>query len=216
MSIWEKTIFKGHSSYSGDVKVTENSGVRRLVAGGHTQSQTIKSNGRTGQGCWDDMVPEDLSLSADSRVLILGLGGGTSAKILSKKFGPLVIDGVDIDPLIVDIGRKYFYVNEPNLNVHIADAKEFVKGVRFKYDLICLDVFIAGKIPEDIERKEFLSDIKNILAPGGVLSINKIFSGKEEQNNFEDLVRSVFPVVASHVVRGDPRLDNVIVYARDL
>ena len=216
MSIWEKTLFKGHSDYSGNVKVTEGSGVRRLVAGGHTQSQTLKPNGRTGQKYWDDMVPEHLSLGADSRVVILGLGGGTSAKIISERFGPLAIDGVDIDPLIIDLGRKYFYVNQPNLNVYVTDAKKFVKEARFKYDLICLDVFLAGQVPADIEQKKFLEDVKSILAVGGTLSINKIFSGIEELQRFEDLIRSVFPVIKSHMVRGDPRLDNVIVYAQDM
>ena len=214
MSIWEKTLFRGYSDYSGDVKVTEGSGIRRLVAGGHTQSQTLKPNGATGQKYWDDMVPLELSLGADNRVLILGLGGGTSAKIISKRFGPLAIDGVDIDPLIIDLGRKYFYVNQPNLNVYITDAKKFVKEARFKYDLICLDVFLAGQVPADVEQKEFLADVKSILGDRGSLSINKIFSGREELQGFEDLIRSGFPLVTSHVVRGDPRLDNVIVYAQ--
>ncbi len=214
MSIWEKTLFKGHSSFNGDIKVAENSGTRRLVAGSNTQSVSINSNGKTGLRYWDDMVPVDVSLDADARVLILGLGGGTTAKIITKRFGPIAIDGVDIDPLMIELGKKYFDMNDSNLKIHVGDAIDFVKKARYKYNLICLDVFVAGSIPSKIETKEFISSVKNILVQEGVCTINKIFSGKEEQTAFESLVRSVFPSIESSVVSGDPRLDNVIIYAR--
>ena len=192
----------------------ENSGVRRLVAGGHTQSQTLKPNGRTGQRYWDGMIPQDITLGVDSRVLILGLGAGTIAKIITKRFGPVVIDGVEIDPLMVELGRKFFAMNEPNLNIHTADAIDFVKEARYKYDLICLDAFVAGTVPKEIETKQFLEKVKGILAADGTVTINKIFSGKSEQENFENFVQSAFPVIESSVVRGDPKIDNVIVYAK--
>ena len=213
MSIFEKTLFKGKSNFNGDIKVTENSGTRRLVAGSNTQSISLKPNGKAGLRYWDDMIPPDIDLNADARVLILGLGGGTTAKIISARFGPIAIDGVDIDPMMIELGKKYFDMSEPNLKVHIGDAVDFVNEARYKYDLICLDVFVAGSVPGKIETKEFISDVKNILADDGVCSINKIFSGKDEQAAFENLVRSVFPVMESSVVRGDPRLDNVIIYA---
>lgn len=214
MSIWEKTLFKGKSNFNGELKVTENSGIRRLVAGNNTQSISLKADGKAGLRYWDDMVPPDISLGADARVLILGLGGGTTAKIISVRFGPIAIDGVDIDPMMIELGKKYFDMSEPNLKIHVGDAVDFVKKARYKYDLICLDVFVAGSVPGKIETKEFIASVKNILAGGGVCSINKIFSGKDEQIAFESLVRSVFPSIESSVVSGDPRLDNVIIYAR--
>ena len=214
MSIFEKTLFKGKSNFNGDIKVTENSGTRRLVAGNNTQSIALKADGKAGLRYWDDMVPQDISLGVDARVLILGLGGGTTAKIITARFGPIAIDGVDIDPLMIELGKKYFDMTEPNLKIHIGDAIGFVKKARYKYDLVCLDVFVAGSVPSKIETKEFISGVKNILADDGICTINKIFSGKDEQLTFESLVRSVFPFLESSVVSGDPRLDNVIIYAR--
>ncbi|HEX7456759.1 MAG TPA: fused MFS/spermidine synthase [Candidatus Nanoarchaeia archaeon] len=215
MSIWEKILFKGQSKFNGEVKVTENSGVRRLVAGGHTQSQTLHPNGNASLRYWYGMVPEEIDLDADSRVLILGLGAGTTAKIITKRFGPIAIDGVEIDPLIVELGKKYFALDQPNLNIIIADASDFIKDARYKYDLICVDVFVAGSVPKEIENREFFEKVKNALADDGIVTVNKIFSGKSEQENFENLVRSVFSVTSSSVVRGDPKLDNVIVHARN-
>ena len=214
MNIWEKILYKGQSKFNGEVKVTENSGLRRLVAGGHTQSQTLNPNGRTSLRYWDGMVPENIDLDADSRVLILGLGAGTTAKIITNRFGSVAIDGVEIDPLMVELGKKYFFLDQPNLNITIADAADFIKDARYKYDLICVDIFVAGSVPKEIESKEFLEKIKNALADSGIVTFNKIFSGKSEQEKFENLIRSAFPVTSSFVVRGDPKLDNVIVHAR--
>lgn len=216
MSIWEKILYKGQSSFNGEVKVTENQGTRRLVASGFTQSQSLRADGLTGLAYWDNMVPSDLSLNSDSRVLILGLAGGTVAKIITNRFGQMIIDGVEIDPLMIELGKKFFFLNEPNLNINIIDAASFVKEARFKYDLICLDIFMGGVVPKEFEKIEFMEDVRQVLKDDGVLAINKIFSGKEELANFEEFVKRIFPVTYSKVVRGDPKLDNVIVYARKL
>jgi len=213
MSIWEKTLFKGESQFNGEVKVTENSGVRRLVAAGFTQSQTLRENGHAGQRYWEGMVPEDLRLGLDARVLILGLGAGTIAKIITGRFGQVTIDGVEIDPLMIELGQKYFALDSPNLNIIIDDAANFVKEARFKYDLICEDIFRGGAVPKEVESKEFLENTKQLLKEKGLVAINKVFSGEKELAEFENFVRGVFPVVHSFVVRGNVKLDNVIVYA---
>lgn len=214
MTIWEKILYKGQSQFNGEVKVTENLGVRRLVAAGFTQSQSLRADGRTGLKYWDGMVPEDFSLDPDARVLILGLGAGTLTKIITMRFGQVTIDGVEIDPLMIELGQKYFALDSPNLNIIIDDAANFVKEARFKYDLICEDIFQGGSVPKEVESKEFLENTKQLLKEKGLVAINKIFSGQKELEEFENFVRSVFPVVHSFVVRGDVKLDNVIVYAQ--
>ena len=214
MSIWEKILYKGQSQFNGEVKVTEHLGIRRLVAAGFTQSQTLRENGHAGQKYWEGMVPPDLSLGPDSRVLLLGLGAGTIAKIITGRFGSVTIDGVEIDPLMVELGKKYFGLDSPNLNIIIDDATKFVKEARFKYDLVCVDLFMGGSVPKEIQSREFLESIKQLLQEKGLLAINKIFSGQKELEDFENFVRSIFPTVHSFVVTGNAKLDNVIVYAQ--
>ena len=214
MSIWEKILYKGQSQFNGEVKVTEHLGIRRLVAAGFTQSQTLRENGHAGQRYWEGMVPPDLSLGPDARVLLLGLGAGTIAKIITERFGRITIDGVEIDPLMIELGQKYFALDSPNLNIIIDDAVKFVKEARFKYDLICTDLFMGGSVPKEFQSREFLEDIKRLLQEKGRVAINKIFSGQKELEDFENFVRSIFPVVHSFVVRGNVKLDNVIVYAQ--
>jgi spermidine synthase len=214
MTIWEKILFRGESPYNGEVKVTEGFGVRKLIASGFTQSQSLNRHGLTGLRYWDSMVPESLSLDRDSRVLVLGLGGGTVPKIITQKFGSIAIDGVEIDPLIVELARKFFNLTEKNVSIFVQDAQDFVNEARYKYDLICLDVFKGGKVPPAMEDLGFLHKVRGLLKETGLLSINKIFSGREELGHFESLVRSVFPKAESFVIKGNIALNNVIIYAR--
>lgn len=213
MNIWEKTLYKGQSEYNGEVKVVENSGYRRLLAHGYIQSQGVRADGRVGHPLWEKLIPPKLSLNQDSRVLLLGLGAGTVAKLVTKKFGKMMIDGVEIDQLIIDLARKYFGMNGPNLNIFVEDAGKFVKEARYKYDFICVDIFEGKRVPKKIESKEFLNAVKNLLKDDGLVSINKIFFGRGEQEKFEGFVREIFPKVDSSVLRGGTRLDNIIVYA---
>jgi spermidine synthase len=214
MSIWEKILYKGQSKFSGEIKVSEINGVRRLIAEGYTQSQISSNQTKTNLLCWESMVPESLSLGSDSRALILGLGGGVVAKIITERFGNIPIDGVEIDPLIVELGKKYFSLDQPNLNIIVADATGFVKEARYKYDLICIDIFVGSKVPKEIEAKEFLEDAKSLLKKGGVMTMNKIFSSEEEREKFEIFFRGVFNQVESIIVKGGLGQKNVAVHAQ--
>ena len=214
MGIWEKTLFKGHSSYSGEVRVVENSGSRRLVVAGYIQSQNVRADGSVGYPLWEKLIPPQISLNKDARVLFLGLGAGTTAKLLLKKFNWITVDGVEIDSLIVELGKKYFALNEPNLNVIVGDAAKYVKEARYKYDFICVDTFKGKEIPKEIETRQFFQSVKNLLKKDGWVSINKIFSGEKQQKEFEDLVASVFSNVDTVFLRSATHLDNMIIYAK--
>ncbi len=213
MSIWEKILFQGESKFNGEIKVSEINGIRRLIAGGYTQSQISSSRTKTNFLYWESMVPESLALDSDSRALILGLGGGTEAKIITKRFGNVAIDGVEIDPLMVELGCKYFSLEQPNLNIIVADAADFVKEARYKYDLICIDTFIGSRVPKEIEAREFLEDAKNLLEKGGVITMNKIFSSEEGRESFEAFIREMFDKVEFSIVKGGLGQKNVVVHA---
>jgi spermidine synthase len=209
MILWKKTLFKGRSDFNGDVRVVEGGGIRRLIASGFTQSQSLRPDGKTGFRYWDAMVPDTLDLEPDPRILLLGLGAGTVSKIITKRFGPIAIDGVEIDPLIVELGKKYFDMREPNLNIFVEDALDFVKKTSYKYDLICLDVFVGGMTPKGVQDREFLERLKSLLRGNGMLTTNSIFhNDKAAAEGFQKLIKSVFKSVQVSSIR-----DNIIIYA---
>jgi len=212
VNIFLKTLYQGKSKVNGEIKVIESFGERRLIAAGYTQSRSLNKNGLTGS-YWDGFVNPMIKLNLEARVLILGLAGGTIAKLLTKRFGLVTIDGVDIDPLMIDLGKKYLDFDERNVNVIIADALKFVKEARYKYDLICVDLFSHGDVAVGAESEGFFENTKKILNRDGLVVINKLFRNRQELKIFTDLLHSIFNKTDILLVRGSIRTDNVIIYA---
>ena len=110
------------------------------------------------------------------RILILGLGGGTLPAAFQRLFPTAAIDTVEIDPAVVRVARKYFAF-EPNPTTHLfeEDGRVFVKRMQkshARYDLIVLDAFDHQYIPEHMLTREFLMEVKSLLAERGVLAAN--------------------------------------------
>ena len=57
------------------------------------------------------------------------------------------IDGVEIDPEIIRVGREYFDMTEPNLNAVIADGRAFLAHIDRRYDVIGVDAYRLPYIP---------------------------------------------------------------------
>jgi len=105
-------------------------------------------------------------------VLILGLACGTSVRQMNMIFDNLEFDGVEIDPEIVEIGKKHFDMKPDNLNIFIMDARRFIKRTNKKYDLILMDLFLGDRIPPHLITLEFFRETKKKLKPGGVIMVN--------------------------------------------
>src|SRR5512141_1596413 len=74
--------------------------------------------------------PEDVK-----RIAIVGLAAGTTARQATAVYGPIPIDGYELDPKIVEVGRKYFGEDIPNLNVHIGDGRWNLDQSPHKYSI---------------------------------------------------------------------------------
>ena len=133
------------------------------------------------------------------RVLMIGLGGGTLASAVSMILPDSEIDVVEIDPAIVRIAKEYFNFR-PNSKVHVKveDGRVFVKRAidrGEKYDLIMLDAFDQLYIPTHMLTKQFLNEVKNILAVEGVLAANTYCVGGRYDNEsvtYESVYGSFF------------------------
>jgi len=131
------------------------------------------------------------------RIAILGLAAGTAARDASLVYGSIPIDGYEIDPVIVDVGRKFFDMNETNLNVYIQDARVGLAASREQYDIISVDAYRPPYIPWHLTTREFFELVYEHLSPQGVLIIN-VGRAPDDRRLVDALgttILSVFPTI---------------------
>ena len=116
------------------------------------------------------------------RILIVGVGGATLPSAFQRLLPSAAIDAVEIDGAVVRVAQRFFGF-EPSAHTRIyeEDGRVFVKRMQrqgVKYDLIVLDAFDHQYIPEHMLTREFLLEVKSILAADGVLAANTYSSSK--------------------------------------
>lgn len=138
-------------------------------------------------------------------ILIIGAGGFTMG--LEDKRNNYVF--VDIDKTLQAISEKYMLPEKLSSNKKfiVADANQFLKESRDKYDLIILDTYSGlNLIPFDLTTREYFMRAKNNLKEGGILVMNIIaapnFKGSQAQN-LDNTIRSVFTHNLQRQVIGD-------------
>ena len=138
------------------------------------------------------------------RIAIIGLAGGTLARQYTAAYGPIPIDGVEIDPAIVEVGRKYFGMNESNLHVYSGDGRTFMRTTAQTYDVVMVDAFQQPYMPFHLTTIEFLQEIKAHLSPTGVVTFTTGHSCTDYQlvQAFVNTLSKVFPSVYMFDVPG--------------
>jgi len=116
------------------------------------------------------------------RILVVGLGGGTLPMTLQKLLPQARIDSVEIDPSVPKVASRFFgFAPGPQSRVLVEDGRVFVKRAQRQgpaYDLVILDAFDHAYVPEHMMTREYLLEVKSLLAPGGVLAANTFSSSR--------------------------------------
>jgi len=149
---------------------------RRLVMneGGGTQS-VAGFPGLYTNGYWDYFAPlVTLCGSAEQKkVLVLGSAGGTIARQMRRLVpGRPMIEGVEIDPLVVEYGYRYFD-NQAYDKVINADGRRFLQESEQRYDLVIVDAYSQQMyVPFHMATREFFQLARQDLAEDGILAMN--------------------------------------------
>src|SRR5262245_35475279 len=119
-------------------------------------------------------------------VLILGAGSGTDVAA-SLLHGSKRIDAVEIDPVIVRLGREHHPdrpYDDPRVNVITDDARHFLRTTPKKYDLVVFALidsltlqssFTSVRLESYMFTEESFRAVRDRLKPGGVLVIYNYF-----------------------------------------
>jgi predicted membrane-bound spermidine synthase len=214
----EGQIYETESSYNY-IQVVERGGTRYLLL---NEGQGIHSVFTPGQpithGTWDYFTSAPffnegpVDISDVKRLGLVGLAAGTIAKQYSVFFGEIPIDGWEIDPVIIEVGRTYFDMTEPNLNAIAADGRYGIQHSDYSYSVIGVDAYRLPYIPWHLTTKEFFQEVRNHLTADGVVAINvgRTFEDRRIIEAMAGTLKSVFPSV--HLV-DVPDTFNSILYA---
>jgi len=157
-----------NSKFNGDLKVVRSFGFGTYIqAGGLTQSGGIV------ESIWKSTLKKIKSKEIE-KVLILGLGGGTVAKLTRKYWPEAKIAGVDIDPMMVELGKKYLNLGGINVDIKIQDA---AKSISDKFDLVIVDLYCGDKYPEKFAAENYIHLVRWHLAKGGIAVFNRLYFG---------------------------------------
>ncbi len=103
---------------------------------------------------------------------LIGSAAGTVPKQYTAVYGPIPIDGAEIDPEIIRVGREYFDMNEPNFNAVAQDGRYFLANSSKTYDVIAIDAYRPPYIPFHLTTREFFAQVHDHLTEDGVVAIN--------------------------------------------
>lgn len=103
---------------------------------------------------------------------VIGLAAGTIPKQFSRVFGPIPMDGIELDPAIIQAGVDYFALNEPNINLIAGDGRYELNRLDKTYDVITIDAYKVPYIPWHLTTREFFQEVQAHLTADGVVAVN--------------------------------------------
>ncbi len=133
---------------------------------------------------------------------MLGLAGGTTYRILRHQLPACQLTAVDIDGDIVSLAREHMALDQLDIEVHTADAYQWLARNKRRFDVVIDDIYLAGA--DDVFRpagpgSEHLPLLKRAVAAGGLLCMNLV-TGKGHrrvQSQARALFQSSFGLVRS-------------------
>lgn len=155
---------------------------------------------------------QDATPSQVQRIAIVGLAAGTTARQATAIFGPIPIDGFELDPTIIDVGRRYFGENLPNLKVHIGDGRWNLEQSPERYDIIAVDAYRPPYIPPHMTTREFFQICFDHLSDRGALGIN-VGSVPGDRRLIDGLATTIASVFPSVYVVDIPGTLNSMIFA---
>ncbi len=169
--IWEKR-------HAGRHYQVRNAGASiRLYTNGVFHSQFNPKRAYCG-GVWDRLWLPALCLKPGSvrRVLLLGVGGGAVIRQLQRYLQPAEITAVDLDPVHLQIARRFFGVRGRGVRLLRADAVQWLEAYKGDaFDLVIDDLFSdedgepVRAVPMDVR---WAQQLTTVVAPHGMLIAN--------------------------------------------
>lgn len=188
-----KVLEETDSPINGPIRV-----VKDIAWGKHIQVGGLTQSGGIERSVWRKGLREikKLGLKVDN-CLILGLGGGGAVRVIKKFWPEAKITGVDVDPKMVSLGKKYLEMDESEVDIVLMDAGDFVENQITKkkhFDMILVDIYVGDKVPQKFDTLKFFRAVKSLLSKDGLVIFNRLYykEKKAEANVLFSKLKKVF------------------------
>src|SRR5262245_2635940 len=154
-------------------------GARRTLRIDGSFASTWQPGRATTGSVWDALACALLALPPPQRrcVLLLGLGGGSAARVVRAVAPRARIVGVEIDPEVVRLARRWFDLDALGVEVVVDDAAAFLERTRRRFDAVLEDVFVGDarrlRKPPGFPEPA-LDHVRRALRPRGVVACNTL------------------------------------------
>ena len=171
----KSAIYQTESAYQYIRIVSDGSGGRELELneGVVTHSVWRPDTVLTGN-YWDLflMLPPLLPRSPRT-MLIIGNAGGTMGRAYGRYYPRVASDGVELDPTLNSVARRYFGAGDnPRLRLIAADGRPYLEKTTKRYDLVVVDAYHQPYVPFYLATAEFFRLVREHLNPGGAIALN--------------------------------------------
>jgi len=153
-----------------------------------------------------------------SSLCLIGSAAGTIPKQYGAVYGDRVqMDGVELDPAIVEVGRSYFAMGEEEargiLHVYVQDGRYFLTTTPKHYDIVAIDAYRQPYIPFHLTTREFFREVHAHLSSNGVVAINvgHVEGDLRLVDAIAETMQSVFPSVYAVDLPGEQVVNSIVV-----
>jgi spermidine synthase len=200
-----------------ELRVVDAGNLRYLLidGGAHTVEQLDNELSRHPYVAAASLLPD--AFPKPGRALIVGLGGGSLAKLYTR--ATWTVDAVEIDTAVTRLARQEFGLKPYHATVFDGDGRRYLARTGRKYDLVVFDAYGSASIPFHLVTKEAFALARSRLNPGGVLALNVEAVGWHHPL-VESLGRTLLAAGFTHVTAfpiAEPpdRIGNLVVAASD-
>ena len=107
------------------------------------------------------------------RMLVLGNAGGTIGRAYGRFYPRVQVDGVEIDPKLNQVARRFFGAGDnPRMRLIAADGRPWLERTKRRYDVIVVDAYRQPYVPFYLATSEFFRLARDHLRPGGAIALN--------------------------------------------
>jgi spermidine synthase len=218
-----RIIYETDSKLNGHIRVVEVGSTRKILVDNIAQSISCNSPS-IAKLYWGQLADSLKKKTPDiKRVLILGLGGGTLVHLISKNFPNAEIVSVEYDPVMVDISKRYFDLDQVlNHRIIQDDAmKVVIEPEEYdiapsSFDVLIVDILNGETFPDLGKTGNFIAAIKRLVTSGGYIIFNRIFTEdhQEDVHLFIEYVETFLGETESEIVAGYTNSDNILIFGK--